>query len=826
MPDVNSTIIVDVQINQGDANARAQTLLNTISNLKDQQKLLTDAGQKNTVAYQQLSQQITQTTAQAKAYVSMSQTNTTSGNALSAQLKILTAQYNSLTEEEKKNTEAGKALTTQTLDIKNKLNESNAAIGNNTGKVGGYEEAITSALAKQIPFGNEIIETAEKANSLSAAFGGTGIAAGFLSAGLTAVGLAAVAAGAYLEQFTPFMNALKQETASLWQAFVVLGDAIRTNNYNDLISRMDQAGSAAKDLTADLQKLKAEMSGDAVTSAFFEAKISELTLAMRNRRNTPAQEEDYFKKIQDISEKNYSVQLEDAQKFYNNAYKLAVVGKEELTQKERDSFSDIKNIKSARAAYELEEEGKINEGTANAIAEGQKMLVAAELYKTQADQRAQNFKDRQDLRLEKQAQELQRHLDEINADRAKSELITSQSIITIRNKELIDINGDIDKREALWKKYGVDTEQLEKERLVRLRTLRDKFTQEDLKIIATNNRSATLSNIKSGKQTFGSGSVTQQVANQQNVFDLTDVDREIEEVKKRVTNGERGLNEVLQSYINKRKAIQAAGSAADLKTDQDLAVQKTTQQKQANDEILRYDIELLKQQQDVNAQRLELNAQLAASYESMFGTISQIAGKASTVGIVAFTIEKGLAIAQIAINAEKARSAATAAYYERLAWDAIAGPFGIGLAVADTAIYGAQIAQITTGEIASIATIAAQTIATDITGHAQGGPISGPGSGTSDSIPARLSNGEFVMTARATQMFAPLLHSMNTSAGGKGFASGGLAGSFVPTLTNQAKSDNAITRSISSINMKPTVYVEDINYAQDKYAVNVEAGNF
>jgi hypothetical protein len=36
-------------------------------------------------------------------------------------------------------------------------------------------------------------------------------------------------------------------------------------------------------------------------------------------------------------------------------------------------------------------------------------------------------------------------------------------------------------------------------------------------------------------------------------------------------------------------------------------------------------------------------------------------------------------------------------------------------------------------------------------GRAGGGEVMGPGTGTSDSIPARLSDGEFVMTARAVR---------------------------------------------------------------------------
>ena len=40
-----------------------------------------------------------------------------------------------------------------------------------------------------------------------------------------------------------------------------------------------------------------------------------------------------------------------------------------------------------------------------------------------------------------------------------------------------------------------------------------------------------------------------------------------------------------------------------------------------------------------------------------------------------------------------------------------------------------------------------------ITAAAAGGEIMGPGTGTSDSIPAMLSDGEFVMTARAVRSF-------------------------------------------------------------------------
>ena len=59
--------------------------------------------------------------------------------------------------------------------------------------------------------------------------------------------------------------------------------------------------------------------------------------------------------------------------------------------------------------------------------------------------------------------------------------------------------------------------------------------------------------------------------------------------------------------------------------------------------------------------------------------------------------------------------------------------------------------------------------------HARGGYISGPGTGTSDSIPARLSNGESVINANSTAQFGGLLSLINEAGGGKSFAGGGVS---------------------------------------------------
>ncbi|SDQ71779.1 phage tail tape measure protein, lambda family [Pseudomonas lundensis] len=67
-------------------------------------------------------------------------------------------------------------------------------------------------------------------------------------------------------------------------------------------------------------------------------------------------------------------------------------------------------------------------------------------------------------------------------------------------------------------------------------------------------------------------------------------------------------------------------------------------------------------------------------------------------------------------------------------------------------------------------------------GHATGGLITGPGTGTSDSILARLSNGEYVMTAEAVRMFGTgMLDQMNAGLL-PAFAMGGGIGEAGPQL--------------------------------------------
>lgn len=90
-------------------------------------------------------------------------------------------------------------------------------------------------------------------------------------------------------------------------------------------------------------------------------------------------------------------------------------------------------------------------------------------------------------------------------------------------------------------------------------------------------------------------------------------------------------------------------------------------------------------------------------------------------------------------------------------------------------------------------------------GFATGGSVAGPGTGTSDSIPAMLSNGEYVLNAQAVDRLGiPFLNGLNTGRL-RGFASGGLVGSGgaynrpASVASSSSSTSNSITLNVSAL---------------------------
>ena len=84
---------------------------------------------------------------------------------------------------------------------------------------------------------------------------------------------------------------------------------------------------------------------------------------------------------------------------------------------------------------------------------------------------------------------------------------------------------------------------------------------------------------------------------------------------------------------------------------------------------------------------------------------------------------------------------------------------------------------------------APKTISAVGRGYAVGGLVRGPGTETSDSIPALLSDGEFVVNSRSTRLFQPLLSAINDAGTQPQFAVGGM-------VKGQQKNENTQTENL------------------------------
>lgn len=130
--------------------------------------------------------------------------------------------------------------------------------------------------------------------------------------------------------------------------------------------------------------------------------------------------------------------------------------------------------------------------------------------------------------------------------------------------------------------------------------------------------------------------------------------------------------------------------------------------------------------------------------------------------------------------------------------------------------------QIASSIAAVVAAIAQATQATDSAQtpkYASGGLVTGPGTGTSDSIPAMLSNGEAVMTAQAVNDWGAMLSAMNVASGGNA-----IQVSNLPQRNDGMKGmERMMERALMNM-PAPIVSVVDINKGQKRVKVQNSLG--
>lgn len=254
--------------------------------------------------------------------------------------------------------------------------------------------------------------------------------------------------------------------------------------------------------------------------------------------------------------------------------------------------------------------------------------------------------------------------------------------------------------------------------------------------------------------------------------------------------------EIAQTYGDEQEILR-------IKMEQKLAELNTIQQLEG-ESIEAFNLRKLQAQNDYNDAKKAVADKEIAIEQSKYDAMATV-----TNGLIALTDEignqdrnfaiasKALALAEIAINTGKAISKMVSA-------EAGKGIIGLGTMASGIATILSNIA-------AAISTVKSAKFA-------QGGSVVGPGSGTSDSIPAMLSNGESVMTAAATSMFAPLLSAFNQMGGGIPIN--------VTTSSNQALGEDMLSKAVAKGMMMappPVLSVEEFTSVADrvKYVENL-----
>jgi myosin heavy subunit len=156
-------------------------------------------------------------------------------------------------------------------------------------------------------------------------------------------------------------------------------------------------------------------------------------------------------------------------------------------------------------------------------------------------------------------------------------------------------------------------------------------------------------------------------------------------------------------------------------------------------------------------------------------------------------VSKIMGLAQIAVDTGKAISA--------------------GVAEAVKIGFPQNLAAIATTVATVLANMATAMTSIKSAKFATGGLVEGAGSGTSDSIPAMLSNGESVITAQATSAFAPILSTLNQLGGGVPIDVGGIG--------NQQMGEEMLARAFARgvSELRPVVSVEEINRVSNNVRV-------
>lgn len=764
---------------------------------------------------------------------------------LRAQLSNLTAEYDSLSEAER-NAAKGQELKNSINNITDSIKGAEEETQRFYRSVGSYEEAIKNAVSSNVPFIGQLIQMQEGAGGLKGAFNAGTVAVKAFSkqllvllanpivAILSAIALAVMAVAKAINSSEEASNRWSIIIAPLKRALDGLLSVIQF--VAGAILSVVEAGAKLNDwIYTQLEKLPVlgklyKQYNDANREAIELAK-EEIAIRQQSRKDEVQNAKDQLEvaKLRQQAKDKEKFTAEERLKFVEQANKLEeeqskrnvelATREYELLKKrsewaENDAETNDKLAKLEAAKFNAEKEyyaktmellEQTNTIKSEIAAEDK---ARAEEAKKQAEEYARIVKEQKDKEIEaiRQAEDAMLTLVKDGADKQRHQINLSYS------REIEDLKKKLKEEQNLTAKARdailTTIKAKEKEREIELQKLAyEQITKEienRQKLI-----SLQLESVKEGSEQEYQLKMNQLLAQQE--LELSNT--ELTEQMKIAIRAK--YDKQLEELVNTRNAniAKQEQEAIRLRFETEIAELHGNEE-----EILRVKVEQRKEELDAiqqmegesieafNLRKLELkNAYLDAEKELADKEVEIETQKSEAIGNLIGGISSLLELAG-ETNEEMARAAKLLAIAEVAIAQGVAIANAVKTATSSSATWIDMLAAIGTvvGAVTAMMGTAMKSIKS--AKFATGGLVTGPGTGTSDSIPAQLSNGESVMTARTTELFAPILSSFNQMGGGVPIN--------ITASSNQTMGEDMLARAVAKgVQMmpNPVVSVTEIN---------------
>lgn len=768
--------------------------------------------------------------------------------ALRAELSNLTAEYDALSEAERKGASGE--------ELKNKINEVTDALKGGEEEtqryyrnVGNYEEAIKSAVSSNIPFIGTLIQTQDEMGSVKAGAVAAGAAvknfsktllallANPIVAILTAISVVIMAVAKGIKSSEENTSRWNVVLAPLKMALDAVGKVLQIVA-SGILSVVEAGGKMMGWITKQLEKLpvlgkyvaevnkeneryiamakeqaaidrdtrnlQVQNAKNALQIATLKAKVDdELNVSAKERmeaiREANRLEEEASKKNYELAKRRYELMVQQ-----NAMAENTKETNDAIAQAEVEMYNALTEYQDKRGELLGREVSLANE-IKSAEKEKSDAAIAAKQKEMEAVRAAEDamlalVKDGRDKQSKEITLQYNRQIEDLRT-RLKTE-----TDLTVKARQAIN-----DQIKALEQQKAAELQKLSEEELQKEIDNRTKLISLQLEAVKEGSEQEYQLRMQQLLAQRDAELADKELTEQMKLAIVDKYDKQMDDL---ILQREQEISDKQQEAVrlrmeNEIMQLQQSG-ASELEILQEQASQKlellnSIQQQEGESEQEFLNRKLQANQEYIDAKKAIADKEVEieqVKFQAIETITSGLSSAFETLGENNKTfaiLSKTLALAEIAINTGKALAA--------------------GIAQAQSVPFPANLAAIATTVATILSNIAVATKTVKSAKFATGGLVTGPGTGTSDSIPAQLSNGESVMTARATSMFAPLLSSFNQMGGGVPIN--------VTQTSSQALGEDMLARAVAKgvQSMRPVVSVEEITSVSNRVKVLENLGN-